>query len=131
MAKRSAATKKAKNNMIMFEVASIVITVLPLIIFIGMGFYYGTPQEKVALSLSAIIGLVFAVINVLLKWHLRCGLYIAVFGLCYAFKENADVILAISATMAATTAVDEFILTPLAKRYKERFHINKEIDKRI
>lgn len=128
---KSQATKKARNNMIIFEITSILLTVVPVAFFIGYGFYVGTPQEKIALSLTAIVGLVFAVLNLLLKWHVRCGLYIAIFGICYALRENANAILSLAGVMAVTTAVDEFVIYPLAKRYKEKFHINKEIDKRI
>lgn len=128
---KSETTKKAKNKMIVLGIISFLINVIPLCFFIGYAFYTGSPTEKIALSLTAIVGLFFAVLNILLKWHIRCGLWIIIFGLCYALKENADVILALTGTMAASVAVDEFVITPLAKRYKEKYHINKEIDKRI
>lgn len=128
---KSQATKKAKNNMIIFQVVSILLTVVPIAFFVGYGFYNGTATEKVALSLTAIIGLIFAVLNLLLKWHIRSGLWIVIFGLCYALKSNMNMIMSVVATMAITTAVDEFVVMPLAKRYKEKYHINKEIDKRI
>ena len=128
---KSQATKKAKNNMIIFEVISIALTVIPILFFIGYGFYYGTSTEKITLSISAIIGLIFAVLNLLLKWHIRSGLWIVIFGICYALKSNMDMIMSVVVTMAITTAVDEFVVMPLAKRYKEKYHINKEIDKRI
>lgn len=129
--KRSEATKKAKNNYIIFEVISIALTVLPLLFFVGYAFYNGTVTEKIALSLTAIVGLLFAVLNLLLKWHIRSGLWILIFGLCYALKENMNMIMSVVGTMALTTGIDEFVIMPLAKRYKEKFHINKEIDKRL
>ena len=131
MAKKSEATKKAKNRMLIFEIISIALTVIPVCFFVGAGFVMGTTTEKIALSLSSIVGLVFALLNVMLKWHVRCGLWIVIFGLTYAFKENANMIMGVAATMAITCAIDEFIVHPLAKKYKQKFTINKEIDKRM
>lgn len=48
------------------------------------------------------------------------GLYVAV-----------DNIIPLLIMLAVTTIIDEFILTPLARHYKAKYTINKEIDNRM
>ena len=56
----------------------------------------------------------------------RCGIWIVLTGLAYACNNIVPLLL----IMAITTALDELVLTPLAKKYENLYTINKEIDKR-
>lgn len=129
--KKSTATKNAKTKWIIFETLSVLVAVVPLLVFIVFAFCTGETQDKLVVSLTGIIGLAITALNVMLKWHLRCALWIVLFGVTYCFREQSDMVLALVGTMGGITALDEFVLSPLAKKFKNQFQINKEIDKRL
>ena len=97
-----------------------------MIIFVIWGFVEGTPHRKMALGGLMVIAIVLVVINILMKLSLRCVPWIMLLGI-YICLQEITVLLII---MAVTTVVDELILTPLEKRFREKLVINKEIDKR-
>ena len=116
--------KFKKNLMGLF---SILCTIGPLIVFVVMGFIQGEGKEKVVLSMTMIAAIAMAVIAVLKKIHLRSTTYILVIGLWIALDNLLPFIL----TLAICTLFDEVIFTPLHKRYKEDYHTNKQLDKRL
>ena len=79
-----------------------------------------------SLGICLVTVLIFTIINVLIKHRIRCTIWILLLGI-HACVENITTLLII---MAITTAIDEFIFEPLAKKYKNKYIINKEIDKR-
>lgn len=102
------------------------ITFLPLVIFAIWGFVEGTPHRKLALGGLIVVAGILVVINILMKLSLRCIPWILLLGIYICLKE-VTVLLII---MAVTTALDELVLTPISKMYKNKLTINKEIDKR-
>lgn len=119
-------TKKYKRNYKLCKWLSVLITLVPLIVYAILGFVNGTIAQKISLGVCLITALVFTALNIILKYHIRCTIWILLIGI-YACIENIIPLLFI---LAISTALDEFVLEPLAKKYKSLYVINKEIDKR-
>ena len=119
-------TKKYKIKLNICRLLSFTLTVLPVIIYTIMGFIDGTIGEKVSLGICVILALMFMLINVMFKYHIRSTLWVLLIGI-YVCIDNIIPLLII---MAATTIIDEFVLVPLINKYKNKYIINKEIDLR-
>ena len=119
-------TKKYKLKLNTCKFLSFLLTVFPIIFYVVMGFTNGTKVEKVSLGICVILALIFVIINVMFKYHIRSTLWILLIGV-YVCIDNIIPLLII---MATTTIIDEFILVPLINKYKDKYIINKEIDLR-
>ena len=119
-------TKKYKIKLNICRLLSFTITVLPVIIYAIKGFMDGSIGEKVSLGICVILALMFMLINVMFKYHIRSTLWVLLIGI-YVCIDNIIPLLII---MAATTIIDEFVLVPLINKYKNKYIINKEIDLR-
>ena len=119
-------TKKYKIKLNICRLLSFTITVLPVIIYAIKGFMDGSIGEKVSLGICVILALMFMLINVMFKYHIRSTLWVLLIGI-YVWIDNIIPLLII---MASTTIIDEFVLVPLINKYKNKHIINKEIDLR-
>ena len=119
-------TNKYKIKLNICRLLSFTLTVLPVIIYTIMGFMDGSIGEKVSLGICVILALIFVLINVTFKYHIRSTLWVLLIGI-YVCIDNIIPLLII---MAATTIIDEFVLVPLINKYKNKYIINKEIDLR-
>ena len=119
-------TKHYKRLTWVFGLLSILATLTPITIYIIIAFTNGTIGEKVSLGICLVTVLIFTIINVLIKHRIRCTIWILLLGI-HVCVANIKTLLII---MAITTAIDELIFEPLAKKYKNKYIINKEIDKR-
>ena len=119
-------TNKYKIKLNICRLLSFTLTVLPVIIYTIMGFIDGTIGEKFSLGICVILALIFVLINVMFKYHIRSTLWVLLIGI-YVCIDNIIPLLII---MAATTIIDEFVLVPLINKYKNKYIINKEIDLR-
>lgn len=119
-------TKKYKNKLNLFRSLSFSITVLPVILYAILGFYNGSIGEKVSLGICTLLAIMFVIINIMFKHHIRSTLWIMLIGI-YICIDN---IIPLLITMAVSTVIDEFVLVPLIKKYKDKYIINKEIDAR-
>ena len=119
-------TNKYKIKLNICRLLSFTLTVLPVIIYTIMGFMDGTIGEKVSLGICVILALIFVLINIMFKYHIRSTLWVLLIGI-YVCIDNIIPLLII---MAATTIIDEFVLVPLINKYKNKYIINKEIDLR-
>ena len=119
-------TKKYKTKLNICRLLSFTLTVLPVIIYAIMGFMQGSTGEKVSLGICVVLALIFVLINVMFKYHIRSTLWVLLIGI-YVCIDNIIPLLII---MATTTIIDEFTLVPLINKYKSKYVINKEIDLR-
>ena len=119
-------TNKYKIKLNICRLLSFTLTVLPVIIYTIMGFMDGTIGEKVSLGICVILALIFVLINIMFKYHIRSTLWVLLIGI-YVCIDNIIPLLII---MAATTIIDEFVLVPLINKYKNKYIVNKEIDLR-
>lgn len=119
-------TKKYKTKLNTCKFLSFALTVLPVIIYAIMGFINGSTGEKVSLGVCVVLALIFVLINIMFKYHIRSTLWVLLIGI-YVCIDNIIPLLII---MATTTIIDEFALVPLINKYKNKYIINKEIDLR-
>ena len=119
-------TKKYKRLTILFRTLSILVTLLPIIIFGIIAFVQGSVGQKVTLGVCLLTVFIMTIINIIFKHHIRCTIWIALLGISTCLNNLVPLLL----VMAITVAIDEFILVPLVKRNSNLYKINKEIDKR-
>lgn len=99
----------------------------PLIVFTIMGFLQAEGKEKLALGMTAISTIIIAAIAAMRHIHLKSTIYVLMIGLWISLDRLLPFII----TIAICTILDELIFSPLYKRFKEDYHTNKQIDKRI
>ena len=119
-------TKSYRKKYWACTILSWVVTFVPLMVFVIWGFIEGTPHRKLALGGLMVLAAVLVVINILMKLSLRCVPWILLIGIYICLKEVTLLLI----IMAVTTTLDELVLEPLAKTFKNKLTINKEIDKR-
>ena len=119
-------TEKYKKKARFYNFLSFFITVVPILIYVVIGFMEGTIGQKITLGMCLVAVIILVILNLLFKHIPRCGVWIILAGLAYACNSIVPLLL----IMAITTALDELVLSPLAKKNKNSYTINKEIDKR-
>lgn len=124
---QSQITRKYANLSLLFGSLSFLVLSAPLVYYAVLAFINGETTEKFTLCLCFVMAAIFLAINVIFKYHIRSTIWIVVLGI-YFCLDDIQVLLIM---VAIGTILDEFILTPLHKSYKQKAGINREIDKRI
>lgn len=127
MKKKSDVTKKYARLSLLFFWLSIIVTIVPVIVYTGLAFANGEVHQKVTLGITLAIAIILVVINLVFKYHIRSSVWILTLGIYFCMKNILPLLL----MLAIGTILDEFVLTPLHKSYKNKKTINYEIDKRI
>lgn len=125
--KKSDITKRYINLSRLFHAISIIILIAPILVYVVLGFANGEITQKVTLGITLSIALLLTIVNAIFKFHIRSVIWIMVLGIYFCLQNIMPLLLIV----AVGTILDEFILTPLHKSYKNKATINKEIDKRI
>ena len=121
-------TKKSKSLYIAFSIVSFLLTFGPLIYFVCLGYVNSdVTKEKVTLTVTIVFALVLTIINVLFKYSIRSTIWLILLGI-YVCIDN---IVPLLIMLAVGSILDEFLVTPLAKMFRSKYKINKEIDKRF
>lgn len=123
----SQTTKSLKNKTYFFHCLSWILTFLPILIWLGIALAKSNDVTKTALAISVLVAFLLTLVNLLLKYSIRSTIWILLIGIYVALKDITPLLIII----AVCTIIDEFLVHPLYKHYKERYHINKEIDKRV
>lgn len=121
-------TASIQKKAMIFHIISLSLTVLPICVFVFKAFLDGnvSASRKLCMGLLVFFSFFLTIINVLFKYSIRSTIWLLLLGI-YICLDNIIPLLIIIAT---TTIVDEFVITPLYKKYKGEYKINKEIDKR-
>lgn len=119
-------TKKYKRLARLFSLLSILVLLAPLAYYLVEAFIAGVVIEKLALGGLATMAIILTLFNTIMKANLRSPIWLILIGI-FLVLEN---ILPLIIFIAAGTILDEFILSPLARRYRNLYTINNEIDKR-
>lgn len=121
-------TKSLKAKYRLFQILSLLLTIGPLLYFTLVAFITcDVTSEKVTLSMTVLVCLILTLIGLINKHAFKSKLWLLLIGL-YVCLET---IMAPLISIAICQVVDELIVDPLKKHYKERFTINKEIDRRL
>lgn len=124
---QSEITKQYKTKYTICKLMSIVITLSPLIYYLIVGMSIGEPTKRVILAFSAVAAMVLTFVSLAFKFRIRSTIFILMLGIHCCIDNITTLIM----VMAATTLIDELLLTPLCKHFREKYSINKEIDKRL
>ena len=119
-------TKEYRREKWLLLILSILCNLLPIAIYTIKAFIVAGIGQKVTLGVCLTLSLLFVLINFITKHRIRSTLWILLIGI-YVCLDHIQPLLII---MAITTIIDEFILEPAYKRVKNKYIINKEIDKR-
>ena len=119
-------TNKYKNIYRTFKLLSWAVTILPLVVYFVIAFSKAEIVHKLAIGSIVTIVLILTVINVIGKLQLRSPLFLLLIGIYVGLGQ----ILTPLVITSCGVVLDEFIFTPLYKKYKQLYIINKEIDKR-
>lgn len=119
-------TKKYKRLARLFSLLSILVLLAPLVYYTAEAFIAGVVIEKLALGGLATMAIILTLFNTIMKANLRSPIWLLLIGIFLVLKNILPLIIFI----AVGTILDEFLLTPLARRYRNLYTINNEIDKR-
>lgn len=120
-------TKKMKRASFLTWVFSFVATFGPLIYYLATSFaIVESTAKKCVLGVSFIVCAMLTMYGIIVNGSLRSPLFVLLLALYYVIGSIGDVIIAVS----IGAILDEFIFSPLHRRYKRLKEINIEIDKR-
>ena len=120
-------TKKLKRAAFLLSAASFLLSVGPLLVYTVKALMSGSTTTDKCLLLSCIsIGVILSLVCVINKYSPRCRIWLILIGL-YVCLDN---IIGCIITLAITQILDELLVCPLAKIFRQKYSINKEIDKR-
>lgn len=118
-------TKKYKRLYNAFRILSLAVTLGPLCVYFVIAFIRATTVSKLAIGSTLAIVLVLTLVNLIGKYHMRSPLFLLLIGI----YTGLGTILTPLYITTAGVVLDEFIFTRAAKKYKQLYIINKEIDK--
>ena len=119
-------TNKYKNIYRTFKLLSWAVTILPLVVYFVIAFSKAEVVHKLAIGSMLTIVLILTVINIVGKLQLRSPLFLLLIGIYIGLGQ----ILTPLVITSCGVVLDEFIFTPIYKKYKQLYIINREIDKR-
>lgn len=123
MRKKTIRLRRSKN---ILGIISLLLCYAPLLVALITGFSYSDNERgKVTLSICCIVALLLTIINIISKYSVRSTMWVLLLGAYAVLEDVMPYLIAI----AICTIIDEFIITPIYKSVKNRYIINREIDK--
>lgn len=119
-------TKKYKHMRDAYCTLSFLCIAGPIVYFLVKAMIQATPKEKVAIGGMACACIILCIVNVLMKVHPRCALWLVLLAAYYAFGNILEVLY----VLAIACFLDEIWFTPMKKYAASKYSINKEIDRR-
>jgi len=113
---------------IILTILSILLTIGPAAFFLVKGFIAAdVVVEKVALTMSIFVAVVGSLICLISRTiGFRSRIWIILLALFFVLDEFLLLIM----VFAITQILDELVVAPLARHFRSKFSINREIDKR-
>lgn len=120
-------TKKYRRGYYITTVISWLLVLGPLVGYIIYGFISGATVQKLSLGISTMAALALTGFSIVFKKHIRSTIFIILLGIYIALREITILLVILS----ICTILDEFVVTPLQKSFREKMVINAQIDRRI
>lgn len=120
-------TNKYKHLSRLFLAISIIITFFPIGFYTVYAFIAGTAGQKFVMGGLFTTAIIMVGLNALMKLSLRSPIWLLLIGVYSAISSIMPLLLMI----AFGTILDEILITPLHKKYKNLYTINAQIDKRL
>ena len=128
MATKSKTTKKYAKLAVIFTLLSFLCVFAPALIYVGIGLATATlVVQKFALTATIAMVLVFTMVSAVTKWVFRSKIWLIILALFFVL----DKFLVMVFVFAITQIADELIIAPLARHFRNKASINREIDKRL
>ena len=125
---KSDVTKKYSRLGLIFTILSFLLLVGPTLYYVILGFMSATVVvEKVALTATVAMSIMLTFICAVNKIVFRSKIWLLVLALFFVLDNFLVMIL----IFGITQCVDEIIVSPLAKYFRHKASINREIDKRL
>lgn len=120
-------TKKTRIYSILFTILSVLLNIGPIATYTVIALVNSNlTYQKVALSMTVFVVLILTVISLANKVAMKSRLWVILIGLYICL----DYIMTPLIIIAVCQVADELIVSPLAKHYRLRYKINKEMDLR-
>lgn len=124
-------TKRTKNLRIkayLLTFLSLILSWGPLVLYVTQAYLTKTAaiSDKIILTSLLAVGVIMSIVCLINKYVLRCRAWLILIGLWLCLDKILGCILVI----AITQCLDEIIVQPLARSFRNKLTINKEIDKR-
>lgn len=121
-------TKKYRSTYIALVILSVILNLFPIAFYVVKAFIESSATyQKVALSSTIFISLILTCVSLLTKVNIRSVIWILFIGLYACLDSIINMIWFI----AIFQVTDELVITPLKKMVKNKWIINKELDKRL
>lgn len=127
MINKSSTTKKFQFLSILFGILSFLVLTAPICVYTVQAFMYGETTEKFVIGGLGIAALIAVGISLFLKLNLKCPIWLILIGI-YVVLDN---IMPLLLMVAIGVILDEVLLTPLHRYFKQKTSINMEIDRRL
>lgn len=113
---------------IILTILSVLLTIGPAAFFLVKGFIAAdVVVEKVALTMSIFVAIIGSLICLISRTiGFRSRIWIILLALFFVLDEFLLLIM----VFAITQILDELVVAPLARHFRSKFSINREIDKR-
>lgn len=126
--KASNYTKKARKIAIFLTILSVLLCLGPAFFYTGAALLGGAATTaKVGLVFTVFVSLVMSMVCFVRKTILKSSTWL----LCIGIWLCLDSIVGMLIITAICQVVDELIVAPLARRFREKARTNAEIDKRL
>ena len=125
--KMSNPTKKYRTLSFIFAALGFLITFGPLSYYFITGFAIAEVAHKFILTVGLVSSLILTVINVIGKYTMRAPFFLLLLALVIVLETIKPMII----LFAISVILDECLIQPLKKHFRNKYIINKEIDKRI
>lgn len=122
-------TKKLRRGVWVTNILSILLSFGPLISYIILAFknsQSSTTDKCILLSMLS-VGVILSGMAVFLKYIPKCSIWLIIIGLYLCLDNIIGTILVI----AITQVIDEIIVVPVNRVYKNKLETNKEIDRAL
>ena len=120
-------TKRYHRLSILFSTLSLLLNIAPLATYAIIAMVESDlVTEKIALCMTVLIVGILTAVSLVNKVAMRSRIWIIFLGLYGAL----DYIMVPLVIVACCQVLDELLVQPLSKRFKQKYSINKELDKR-
>ena len=124
------ASKQTKKYRIGYWVLTVISWALvfgPLAGYFIYGLIVSGTVQKAGLLTTLFVAIVLTVVSVIMKLHLRSALFILVLGIYIAIDKISILLIIVS----VCSVLDELLISPLQRSFKEKLGVNKAMDKRL
>ncbi len=125
---KSKTTKRYATLALVFTILSALLLLGPTAYYVILGYMgAGVLVEKVALTATIAMSLILTLLCAVNKVVFRSKIWLLVLALFFVIDHFLVMIL----VFGLTQVIDEIIVSPLARYFRHKTSINREIDKRI